>query len=249
MFASPAAGSVLSFLAQIPDPRGRHGRRHSFVAMLAAIVCGNQAAFPQNVAQKPGLGLPIARIAAVFSLACGAVVEFGICLYAGKGQIELGMLRALWDIFVPGHIVLADRYACAWTEMVMLKQRDVDSVVRLNVNRKADFRHGKPMAQRDHVVEWPKPRKPRSLDQATYATLPASLTVHECHIRIEQPGFRAKNLVVVMTIINTDEFPKDDLADLYFRRWSAELDLRSLKITLQMDILRCKASELVRKEI
>jgi hypothetical protein len=38
--ASPAAGSLLSLLAQIPDPRGRHGRRHPLAAMLAAIVCG-----------------------------------------------------------------------------------------------------------------------------------------------------------------------------------------------------------------
>ena len=83
----------------------------------------NQAAYPQNVVQKPGLGFPIARITAVFSLACGAVVDLGICRYAGKGQSELGLLRTLWDIFVPGDVVLADRYMCAWTEMVMLKQR------------------------------------------------------------------------------------------------------------------------------
>jgi hypothetical protein len=209
----------------------------------------NQAAFPQNVAQKPGLGFPIARIAAVFSLACGAVVELGICRYAGKGQSELGLLRTLWDIFAPGDVVLTDRYMCAWTEMVMLKQRSVDSVVRLNIQRTADFRRGTRLGPRDHIVDWPKPRKPRSLDQATYEMLPASLTVRECHIRIDQPGFRVKNLVVVTTLLNTNEFTKDDLAEIYFRRWSAELDLRSLKITLQMDILRCKTPELVRKEI
>lgn len=36
---SRAAGSLLALLAEIPDPRGRHGRRHSLAAMLAAIVC------------------------------------------------------------------------------------------------------------------------------------------------------------------------------------------------------------------
>ena len=209
----------------------------------------NQAAYPQNVVQKPGLGFPIARITAVFSLACGAVVDLGICRYAGKGQSELGLLRTLWDIFVPGDVVLADRYMCAWTEMVMLKQRSVDVVTRLNIQRKADFRRGTRLGPRDHIVEWLKPRKPRSLDQATYETLPAFLTVRECHIRIDQPGFRVKNLVVVTTLLNADEFTKDDLAETYFRRWSAELELRSRKITLQMDILRCKTPELVRKEI
>lgn len=33
------AGSLLEVLQQIPDPRGRQGRRHSLSAMLAAIVC------------------------------------------------------------------------------------------------------------------------------------------------------------------------------------------------------------------
>ena len=33
------AGSLLARLQQIPDPRGAHGRRHSFSAMLASIVC------------------------------------------------------------------------------------------------------------------------------------------------------------------------------------------------------------------
>lgn len=40
MVASPAAGSLLALLRQIPDPRGRQGRRHPMAAMLAAIVCG-----------------------------------------------------------------------------------------------------------------------------------------------------------------------------------------------------------------
>lgn len=41
----------------------------------------------------------------------------------------------------------------------------------------------------------------------------------------------------------------EDLADLYLARWNAELDFRSLKQTLQMDILRCQTPDLVRKEI
>ena len=59
----------------------------------------NQAEYPQPDTQKPGLGFPLARIAAIFSLACGAVLDVGICRYAGKGQSELGLLRNLWDLF------------------------------------------------------------------------------------------------------------------------------------------------------
>jgi hypothetical protein len=117
----------------------------------------NPAAYPQPVVQKPGLGFPLARIAAVFSLACGAVLDLGICRYAGKGQSELGMLRTLWNLFLPGDVFLADRLMCAWTEMVMLKQRGVDCVCRFTSHRKADFRRGKRLGPGDHIVKWLKP--------------------------------------------------------------------------------------------
>ena len=45
------------------------------------------------------------------------------------------------------------------------------------------------------------------------------------------------------------EYTKDDLAELYRARWNIELDWRSIKDVLQMDVLRCKTPELVRKEI
>ena len=58
----------------------------------------NQQAYPQPPQQEPGLGFPLARIAAFFSLSCGAVLDLAICSNAGKGHSELGMLRRLWDL-------------------------------------------------------------------------------------------------------------------------------------------------------
>ena len=81
----------------------------------------NQEAYPQNIVQTPGLGFPIARIAAIFSLSCGAVVDLGICRYAGKGQGELSVFRRLWDFFRPGDIVLTDRLMCTWRELLELR--------------------------------------------------------------------------------------------------------------------------------
>jgi Transposase DDE domain len=209
----------------------------------------NQRDYPQPDTQKPGLGFPLARIAAVFSLACGAVLDLGICWYAGKGQSELGMLRKLWDMFLPGDIMLADRLMCAWTEMVMLKQRGVESVCRLTSHRTADFRRGKRLGKNDHIVKWLKPTKPRSIDSETYDALPEFLLIRECRVQIAQPGFRVRTIIVATTLLDADEFTKEDLAQLYRARWNAELDLKSLKQTLQMDVLRCKTPELVRKEL
>jgi IS4 transposase len=209
---------------------------------------GNQRDYPQPDTQKPGLGFPLARLAAVFSLACGAVLDLGTCRYAGKGQSELGLLRALWDMFVPGDVLLADRLMCSWAEMVMLKGRGVDAVTRLS-KRRADFRRGKRLGQGDHIVKWLKPTKPRSMDRETYNGLPEFLMVRETRVHVEQPGFRSDTIIVATTLLDAEEISKGDLGQLYRARWNAELDLRSLKRTMQMDVLRCKTPELVRKEI
>jgi len=209
----------------------------------------NQRAYPQPPQQQPGLGFPLARIAAFFSLSCGAVMDLAICSYSGKGHSELGMLHKLWDLLRPGDIMLADRYMCAWHEIFLLKQRGIDSVTRLHHYRKADFRRGKRLGRGDHIVEWPKPHIIRSIDWQTFKALPELLTIRETRVEVQQPGFRSRNIIVVSTLFDAEEVTASDLANLYRARWNAELDLRSLKQTMQMDLLRCKTPELVRKEI
>src|SRR5438309_2012353 len=124
----------------------------------------NQKAYPQVYNQKPGLGFPIARIGAVISLACGAVVNLGFCQYAGKGQGEISLLRQLWDVLRPGDVLLGDRLLANWATIVLLQERGVELVGRLNkAHRKADFRRGRRLGADDHVVRWAKPTSIRSL--------------------------------------------------------------------------------------
>ena len=210
----------------------------------------NQSAYPQLYNQKAGVGFPIARIAAFFSLASGAIIDLAICRYAGKGQSELGMLRTLWDILLPGDVMLADRLMCTFSDMAMLKmERGIDSVCRFSSHRKADFRRGQRLGKGDHIVKWLKPASRRTLDRETYDALPEFLMIRETRVQVNRPGFRITTLVIATTLLDADEFTKDDLAQLYRARWHAELDLRSIKTTMQMDILRCKSPEMVRKEI
>jgi hypothetical protein len=209
----------------------------------------NRKDYPLTYNQKPGTGFCVARIAGLISLSCGAILDLGICRYAGKGQSESGLLRRLWGLFRPGDVMVADRLLCAWTEMVMLKQRGVDTVCRLTSHRTADFRRGTRLGKDDHIVTWMKPRRPRSVDQEVYDALPEFLLVRECRVRVVQPGFRVRSLVVATTLLDAEEYTKHDLAQLYRARWNIELDWRSIKDVLQMDVLRCRTPELVRKEI
>jgi hypothetical protein len=209
----------------------------------------NQAAYPQNPNQAPGLGFPIARLVVVFCLSCGSVLDAAVGRYQGKAMGENALLRTRADAFEPGDIVLGDRYYGGWFDLALWQQRGVDVVVRLHQLRRVDFRRGRRLGPRDHVVRWPKPPQPDWMDDATYEALPAALDVREVAVRVTQPGFRTRRLVVATTLRDALAFPAADLAALYRARWHAELDLRSLKITLGMEVLRCKSPEMVRQEL
>ncbi len=115
--------------------------------------------------------------------------------------------------------------------------------------RKTDFRRGQRLGREDHGVAWPKPVKPAWLDEATYAELPDELRVRELRVRVNRRGFRTRVFVVVTTLLDAVLYSAQDLADLYRQRWHCELDLRSIKVALGMDVLRCRTPEMVRKEL
>ena len=210
----------------------------------------NQQAYPQVYNQKTGTGFPIARVGAITSLSSGAIVNLGVCRYAGKGQGEVSLLRRLWNELRSGDVLLTDCLLANWANILLLQRRGIELVSRLNkANRKADFRRGKRLGDEDHLVRWCKPTSIRSMDWRTYRSLPEYILVREARIRIAQPGFRTKSIVVVTTLLDPRQTSKEELATLYRARWNNELDLRSLKSTMQMDHLRCKTPDLVHKEI
>jgi IS4 transposase len=209
----------------------------------------NQAAYPQPSNQKAGVGFPIARILVIFSLAVGTALELAICPCKGKGQSELGLFRQLVDTLEPDDVLLADRFHCTWFTLASARDRGAHVVARLHASRASDFRRGRRLGKDDHLVRWAKPRKPDWMDQATYDALPAFLEVREVRLRVAVKGFRAQTIVVATTLLDPETFSVQDLTDLYRQRWQAELDLRSLKVTLGMDVLRCKSPEMVRKEL
>jgi hypothetical protein len=209
----------------------------------------NQADYPQHGNQQPGGGFPIARIVVLISLATGAIRNAAIGPRKGKLSGESTLLRGLHERLTRGGILLTDRCFCSYFEIALLLAQGVDVVMREHENRPVDFRSGHRLGHDDHLVEWSKPQRASWMDAETYATIPETLTVRELRVRVVQRGFRTKVLIVVTTLRDAEEFSHDELASLYRARWHAELDLRSIKQTLKMDVLRCKTPGMVRKEI
>jgi hypothetical protein len=82
-----------------------------------------------------------------------------------------------------------------------------------------------------------------------YAAIPETLSIRELRCRIARRGYRTRTIVVATTLLDAEQYPRDEIARLYRLRWDAEIDLRSLKTMMNMDVLRCQTPAMVRKEI
>lgn len=208
----------------------------------------NQAEYPQVPGQRRGCGFPIARIVVIFSLAVGTVLDAALGKYQGKLTGENSLFRTLHGLLEEGDVVLADRYFSGWFDLALLEQRGVHAVVRKHQLRPTDFRAGFRLGPDDHLIAWRKPPRPEWMSPEQYAALPTLLLLREVRVCVQQRGFRSREVLVVTTLLDADEYPAEALAQLYRRRWQAELNLRSLKCVLQMDQLRCKTPHRVRNE-
>ena len=209
----------------------------------------NQEVYPQQAAQQEGLGFPVARMVVLMSLATAMVCGMAIGPYSGKETGELALMRQLVDQLDPHDILLTDRYFCSYFMIAMLLQRNIEFVARLHHARKEDAYRIKRLGKRSHLVQWTRPQKPNWMDKETYNQMPESITLRQIEVKVKEPGFRVESLVVVTTLLDTDEYSNDDIAQLFRKRWLVELDIRAIKCTLGMDVLRCKTPEMVRKEI
>lgn len=207
-----------------------------------------QAQYPQPSAQKPGLGFPLIRMVVLLSLATAMVHGMAMGPYAGKETGETALFRQLFDRLKPGAVLLADRYFCSYFMIALLLALGVDVVTRLHQCRASDLQRRR-LGHGDYLVTWPRPKRPDWMDQETYDHMPASIQLREVHVQVNQPGFRVESLAVVTTLTDADAYTRADIAELYHQRWLIELDIRSIKISLGMDVLRCKTPAMVVKEI
>lgn len=213
----------------------------------------NQKLWPQPPTQKPGLGFPLARLVAVISLNCAAVLALASGPYAGKQSSETALFRTLvlaGEGLARGDVLLADRYYASFWTLAMLLARGVDSLMRQHHKRSIDFRTGVRLGRDDHLITLARPAEPPEwMDQATYDRMPAELTVREVRLRVAAKGFRVRRLVLVTTLLDAQVYPRDEITRAFGFRWHVELDLRAIKQTMGMSVLRCKTPEMVRKEI
>jgi hypothetical protein len=200
----------------------------------------NQETYPQSSEQKPGLGFPIARIGALIGLSSGAILGYQVAACKGKGTGEQSLLRNLLGYLDTGDVLLADALLATWWIIEGAISRGADVVMAQHGARITDFRRGKRLGKNDHMVQWPRPPKPKTMSHEEYAGYPEFITMREVKVN---------GHIMVTTLIDPTFVSARALDALYKMRWSIEVDFRTIKATLEMDVLRCKSQPMVDKEM
>jgi hypothetical protein len=207
----------------------------------------NQALWPQPAGQKPGCGFPVMKVAGLFSLASGALLEHTTGHHHAHDST---LFRELWPKLKKGDVILADRAFCSYGAMAALAHRGIDTVVRLHQLRKSDFRFGRRLGLGDRLVVWTKPKQcPEVWSKDEFARLPEQLSVRLVRTVITADGFRTRSVLIATTLTDANLYPADAIRELYAQRWNIELHFAQIKTTLGLDVLRCQSPAMIEKEL
>lgn len=227
-----------------------------------------QEKFGQPGGQKPGCGFPAAKILAMFHAGAGVLLKVVVTPLRSHEMSSVGGVHPALEC---GDVLVGDRGFCSFAHLAMLTKRGVYAVFRAHQRQNIDFtpgrRHVPPGARKgtkgvprsrwlrrlgvlDQVVEWFKPEvRPDWMTAEEYAKLPETLIVRELRYQVGRRGFRTRTVTLVATLLDAEVYPLEALAELYGTRWRVELNLRHLKTTMKMDVLKCKTFEGVLKEL
>lgn len=228
-----------------------------------------QAHFGQPAGQRPGCGFPVAKWVALFDLATGLLLRVSVHPMRTHDMAKASEVET--DVKA-GDVVLGDRGFCSYAHIALLMAQGIHAVFRLHQKVLVDFTPGRPMATKlswkanpqgrphsrwvksngkwDQIVIWYKPKqKPKWMTQDWYTTLPEEITVRELRYRVSRAGFRVREVTLVTTLLDSEIYSISELSKLYRRRWQVELNFRHIKITMKMDVLKCKSVDGILKEL
>ena len=209
----------------------------------------NQSQWPQSKRQAPGCGFPVMRIVALFSLATGALLALAMGAFARSERALLGELLGQLN---SGDILLADRGFCGYGDYCEILQRKAHAVMRQVQRLKigCGISIKKRLGENDLLLEWKRGEVPaRGRTPEEWAATAETILVRQIRVIVAVPGLRTTELHLLTTLLDPEEYPAADFAELYRRRWEAELNLRSIKTAMGMDVLRCKSPAMIVKEV
>lgn len=223
-----------------------------------------QKYFGQPSQQKPGCGFPVGHLLCLFDAETGFLRDV---IVAPLRTHDMAHASELHPKLLAGDIVVGDRGFCSYAHLALISRANLHAVFRVHQKQIVSFRphrstvwkvgKGHPTSRWikrlgccDQVVEWVKPaNRPKWMPPGQFDQLPEHLVVREIKWRIRERNRRVQEVILVTTLLDPVLYPAAEIAKLYAQRWQVEVDLRDLKITLGLDVLKGRKVDIVKKEL
>jgi len=163
---------------------------------------------------------------------------------------ELPLLSQLAGHLFKGDILIGDRGFGCYPVIAWLQQtREVDFIGR--TTRRIDGRQRlKRLDRNDWLIQWKKGKNASPwMSLLQWQALPATLTLRAVKGSLYRKGFRVRQLTVITTLLDCQDYPAEEILQAYLRRWRLEMCLKDLKTTLGMESLRSRSPEMAHKEL
>jgi len=217
--------------------------------ITAADTPENQAEYPQNPAQAEGLGFPILRCLTLVSMFTGMLVDLACGPYSGKETGETALLRQLLDELGSGDILVADCYLCTYWIVAACQARGAKIVMKNHHKRDDHPADARRLCNGQRLVVWQRPDRPNWMSKMEYQQQPETIEIRLVDVQVPQKGFRPDVFTVATTMVDHKIRTGSWIASVYRSRWMVELDIRAIKCSLGMNILRARSPTMVRTEL
>lgn len=158
-------------------------------------------------------------------------------------------MRELLDNLQPGDTLVADCYHCTYWLISACQQRGVHIVMKNHHKRDDHPADAVRLRKGERLVTWPRPARPEWMSAEDYTQQPETLVIRLVDVAVSRKGYRPDTFTVATTMLDDREEPADWIRSVYESRWLVELDIRAVKCSLNMDILRAKSPDMVRTEL
>lgn len=219
--------------------------------------------FGQPGGQRAGCGFPVASLLFLFDSGTGYLRKLIVSKLCSH---DMSQASKLHSELKEGDILVGDRAFCSFAHVAVLACSKVEAVFRMNAKHKVDFRckrskrtgyhkvvrgeRLKKLGVTDHLITWSRTHLvPKWLSKVEFNRLPETIEVRELRYELKRPGFRSRTITLVTTLLDPQKYPKKAIAELYGLRWEVETNIRHLKTTMKMDVLRSKTVEGIMKEL
>lgn len=207
----------------------------------------NQLEFPQPTSQEPGLGYPTIRVVTLTSLATKVVAHFQYGPMDGKGNGELSLFRKTFEFLKEKQVIVGDSNFDSYYDLAALVGRKVNCVFGINGSRNNPFADQDMPQSGETTSVLVRPRiAPIGMSREDWEKLPATVTIRIIAFQVKG---RSEQKFIVTTLLDQQEYPAEEIAELYGLRWEAELDIRCLKSVMDLADMRCQTPEGLKREL